>query len=285
MKRIKNLVLFLEIALVVSLTGCFIDEVSQPSEVNAGETFTATITISDMNAEQSNAHKGAIAILVPEDWSFESGTYSASVGFGNLEIDTLSPPAWGDVDTLIERPDGMKWINLLTDKGYLHNANMVYEATVNLKVGQKAGDYAIGYLVTVNTMDMLKFLNDLDEDQQLAGADTSMNHMVKVIGSSAVEERTSDLPKEFQLSQNYPNPFNPTTTFEYSLKQPGDVQIGIFDASGKEIKSLVDGYRSAGSYKINFDASSVSNGLPSGIYYYRISTPEFTQTKKMILLK
>lgn len=281
MKKIKSLTLLLEVIVVFSLIGCFIEEVSQPTQVNAGETFTATITISDMNAENNNAHKGVLAILVPEDWIFESGTYTSPVGFGSMVLDTSAIPAWGDIDTVIQRPDGMKWINLLTDQGYLHGANVVYETTVNLKVGSKGGDYAIGYLVTVNTMDMLKFLNDQDADQQLAGSDTSMNHMVKVIGSSDVEEQVSNLPTEYKLSQNFPNPFNPNTSFRYSLKHSGHVLIGIYDASGKELRSLINGYRTAGSYEVNFNAAN----LPSGIYYYRITTAEFSESRKMILLK
>jgi hypothetical protein len=105
--------------------------------------------------------------------------------------------------------------------------------------------------------------------------------MVTVIGTSDVERQVSGIPVEYKLSQNFPNPFNPSTTFNYSLKNAGDVQIEIFDASGKEIKKIVDGYRAAGSYQVNFSAGN----LPSGIYYYKISTPQFVQTKKMILLK
>lgn len=281
MKLLKILTLFAGIIAIFSFAGCLIEDVNQPTQINAGETFTAVITVSDMNAEQNNAHKGALAILVPEDWSFISGTYNTPMGFGNLELDTSVPPVWGNIDTVITRPAGMKWINLLSDQGYLHNANVVYEATVNLKVGQTGGDFPIGYLVTVNTIDMLKFLNDQDFDQQLAGTDTSMNHNVKVIGSSAVEEQISGTPTEFNLSQNYPNPFNPSTSFTYSLKQSGDVQISIYDASGKEVKSLVNGFRSAGSYVIDFDARN----LASGIYYYRIITNDFVQTNKMVLLK
>ncbi len=281
MKLLKILTLFAGIIAIFSFAGCLIEDVNQPTQINAGETFTAVITVSDMNAEQNNAHKGALAILVPEDWSFISGTYNAPMGFGNLELDTSVPPVWGNIDTVITRPAGMKWINLLSDQGYLHNANVVYEATVNLQVGQTGGDFPIGYLVTVNTIDMLKFLNDQDVDQELSGADTSMNHMVKVIGSSAVEEQISGIPSEYNLSQNYPNPFNPSTSFTYSLKQSGDVQISIYDASGKEVKSLVNGFRSAGSYVVNFDARN----LASGIYYYRIITNDFVQTNKMVLLK
>jgi len=283
MKLLKTLLPFVGVIVILSFASCLIEDVNQPDQVNAGETFTVTLTISDMNAEQTNAHKGALAILVPDDWSFISGTYTAPMGFGNLELDASIPPVWAniDLDSIIQRPAGMKWINLLTDTGYYHNANLVYEATVNLQVGQTGGDFPIGYLVTVNSIDMLKFLNDQDFDQQLAGSDTSMNHMVKVIGASSIEERLSDVPSEFELSQNYPNPFNPSTSFTYSLKQSGDVQISIYDAVGKEVKSIVNGFREAGSYQVTFEAQNFA----SGIYYYRIITSDFIQTNKMILLK
>ncbi len=281
MKLLKMLTLFVGLIAIFTFAGCLIEDVNQPTQVNAGGIFTTIITISDMNAEQNNAHKGVLAILVPEDWSFISGTYSTPMGFGSLELDTSSQPVWGDVDTVIQRPAGMKWINLLSDQGYLHDANLVYEATVNLQVGQTGGDFPIGYLVTVNTIDILQFLNDMDVDQQLSGADTSMNHMVTITGSSAVEEKISGIPSEFNLSQNYPNPFNPSTSFTYSLKQSGDIMISIYDASGKEIKSLVHGFRAAGNYVVNFNVSD----LASGIYYYRIITADFTQTNKMVLLK
>ena len=281
MKLLKMLTLSVGLVAIFFFSGCLIEEVNQPAAINAGETFTTTLTISDMNAEQNNAHKGVIAILVPEDWSFISGTYSTPMGFGNLELDPAVPPIWGDVDTLIQRPAGMKWINLLSDQGYLHGANVIYEATVNLQVGQTAGTFPIGYLVTVNTIDMLKFLNDQDIDQELAGSDTSMNHMVTITGSSAVDEQISGIPTEYNPSQNYPNPFNPTTSFTYSLKQSGDVLISVYDVSGKEVKSLVDGFRSAGNYLVNFNLGDMA----SGIYYFRITTNDFVQTNKMVLLK
>jgi hypothetical protein len=284
MKILKALLPFVGLIAILSFASCLIEEVNQPDQVNAGETFTATITISDMNAEQNNAHKGVLAILVPDDWSFISGTYTSPMGFGNLELDTSVPPVWGDIDTVIQRPDGMKWINLLTDVGYLHGANLVYEAVVNLQVGQKGGGFPIGYLVTVNTIDMLKFLNDQDVDQQLAGSDTSMNHMVNVVGASSVEHQVSNIPEEYNLSQNYPNPFNPTTSFTYSLKQASDVKIIIYDAAGREVQILADGFREAGKYILNFDVSSL-NGLSSGVYYYQIITKDFSQTNKMVLMK
>ncbi len=284
MKLLKALLPLVGLIAILSFASCLIEDVNQPAQVNAGETFTTTITISDMNAEQNNAHKGVLAILVPEDWSFISGTYTSPMGFGNLELDTSMPPVWGDIDTVIQRPAGMKWINLLTDVGYLHDANLVYEATVNLQVGQTGGDFPIGYLVTVNTIDMLKFLNDQDVDQQLAGSDTSMNHMVNVVGASSVEHQVSNIPEDYSLSQNYPNPFNPSTSFTYSLKQACDVTISVYDAAGKELQILTNGFREAGSYVVKFDASA-SSTIASGIYYYRIVTNGFSQTNKMVLIK
>jgi len=86
---------------------------------------------------------------------------------------------------------------------------------------------------------------------------------------------------DFKLSQNYPNPFNPSTIIEYSLPQYGYVTLKIYDILGREIATLINEEKPIGSYEVEFDAT----GLTSGIYFYRIQTPNFTQTKKMILLK
>jgi len=282
MKFIKKAILTTLLVIPFVLTGCLIEEVDQPSSVKTGDVFTAILTITDMNAEQTNAHKGVIAVLVPEDWTFIDGSYNTSMGTGIMELDNTTPPVWGDVDTVIERPDGMKWINLTSDIGYLHDKNMVYEATINLRVGQKTGQYNIGYLTTVNTIDMLKLLNDQDVDQDLSGTDTSMYHPVTITGATAViENKLEGVPSQYKLEQNFPNPFNPSTTIRYSVPEGSNVKIAVYDVSGKEIKILADGYRNAGNYALAFSAVDLS----SGVYYYRIITNSFTQTNKMLLLK
>ncbi|MFA6599362.1 MAG: T9SS type A sorting domain-containing protein [Ignavibacteriaceae bacterium] len=85
----------------------------------------------------------------------------------------------------------------------------------------------------------------------------------------------------YALAQNYPNPFNPTTTISYNLPKSGLVNIVIYDVLGKEIKRLASEYKQAGSYKINFDAST----LASGVYFYSLRANDFVSTKKMLLLK
>jgi len=86
---------------------------------------------------------------------------------------------------------------------------------------------------------------------------------------------------EYQLSQNYPNPFNPTTTIDYSIQSAGFVTLKIYDILGTEMASLVDERKEAGSYSVEFNAAN----LPSGMYVYRLSTANFVDTKKLILLK
>ncbi len=85
----------------------------------------------------------------------------------------------------------------------------------------------------------------------------------------------------FSLSQNYPNPFNPSTTIQYQIPKQSHVSIKVFDMSGKEIATLVDEVKSSGIYKQNFNASSFS----SGVYFYTLNTGDFTETRKMILVK
>jgi hypothetical protein len=284
MKLYKKIIMSLLAVLPFILFGCLIEDVSQPASVEAGGTFTTVVTITDMNAEQQNAHKGVIAILVPEDWSFIDGTYDTPMGAGDMVLDTATPPVWGDVDTIdgLAAPSGMKWINLLSDTGYLHTANMVYEATINLQVGQTTGEFPIGYLTTVNTIDMLKFLNDQDEDQQLSGADTSMNHMVTVTPLVGIKEQLLEgVPDEYNLSQNYPNPFNPSTTINYSVIEGSYVRLAVYDAAGKEVKLLADGFKQRGNYSVTFTADNMA----SGIYYYKIMMDGFSKTHKMVLLK
>ncbi len=83
------------------------------------------------------------------------------------------------------------------------------------------------------------------------------------------------------LSQNYPNPFNPTTTIRYELSANSVVSLKVYDVLGREVKTLVNEFKPAGTYAVEFDAS----GLASGVYFYRIKAGVFTSMKKMLLVK
>ncbi len=100
---------------------------------------------------------------------------------------------------------------------------------------------------------------------------------VKEIEISPVE-----LPSDFKLTQNYPNPFNPTTKIEFELPIQTKVTLQVFNVLGEEVEMIINGIiTEAGHHLIEWDASEVSAGL----YFYRLETPEFSSTRKMVLLK
>ncbi len=96
-----------------------------------------------------------------------------------------------------------------------------------------------------------------------------------------VDDNQNDLATDFNLEQNFPNPFNPTTTISYELPFASNVKLNVYDELGKVVASLVDEQQNAGAYSVVFDGSKLS----SGIYFYRFHTDNFTQTRKLVLLK
>ncbi len=97
---------------------------------------------------------------------------------------------------------------------------------------------------------------------------------------------TVAIPDQFNLSQNYPNPFNPATVINYSLPQKTSVKLVVYDILGKEVKTLVNGEKDAGSYRIKWNGLNDNDHLVStGVYIYRIQAGDFVQERKMILMK
>ncbi|HCY77083.1 MAG TPA: hypothetical protein DHV28_14265 [Ignavibacteriales bacterium] len=98
--------------------------------------------------------------------------------------------------------------------------------------------------------------------------------------SQEVEVRVN-VPLEYSLDQNYPNPFNPTTTIRYAIPEDNFVSIKLYDILGNEVITLVNEQKQAGRYEMLFNASNIA----SGVYYYQISSGNFTQTRKLMLMK
>ena len=99
--------------------------------------------------------------------------------------------------------------------------------------------------------------------------------------SETIEVLVSQIPNDFSLNQNYPNPFNPSTTISYDIPKTSFVKISVYDILGKEIKVLVNEAKNPGYYETVFDARE----LAGGIYCFSIRAGDFTQNKKMLLLK
>ena len=97
-----------------------------------------------------------------------------------------------------------------------------------------------------------------------------------------VEDEGSLLsPDSYNLAQNFPNPFNPTTSIRYSIPKRSNVTLKVYDILGNEVASLVNEEKDQGVYTVSFNAASLS----SGIYFYRLQSGTFVETKKMLLLK
>ena len=96
----------------------------------------------------------------------------------------------------------------------------------------------------------------------------------------------NNLQNSYVLCQNYPNPFNPETTIDYSLPASSNVEIAVFNSIGQKIKTLINKRESAGSHSVNWDATnSAGIKVPTGIYFYSLKAGEFSEMRKMVLLK
>ena len=107
----------------------------------------------------------------------------------------------------------------------------------------------------------------------------------KYTGQIGIQQISSEIPDKFSLSQNYPNPFNPSTNINFSIPAVETtrwvVSLLVYDITGREVATLVNQSLTPGTYSVNWDASN----YPSGIYFYRLTSGDFSQTNKMILIK
>jgi hypothetical protein len=122
------------------------------------------------------------------------------------------------------------------------------------------------------------FSSGIGPEAQLAGAKING----KVYGTIvSVGRAQAAVPEAFSLSQNYPNPFNPNTIIAFDLPASSHAQIVVYDCLGREVAELVNGNRTAGHHKVEFDASK----LRSGVYFYKLVAGSYTAVKKMLLVK
>jgi hypothetical protein len=101
----------------------------------------------------------------------------------------------------------------------------------------------------------------------------------------SVNTESNQLPTDFQLYQNYPNPFNPSTNIGFQIEESGLVTLKVYDVLGNELATLLDEEKERGSYSVQFNTSSVNHLPSSGMYFYTLKTGNYSETKKMILLK
>ena len=96
-----------------------------------------------------------------------------------------------------------------------------------------------------------------------------------------IQKVSTIIPTKYFLSQNYPNPFNPTSKIKFAMPKAGDAKVIVFDVMGREVQTLVNERLQPGTYETTFDGSA----LNSGVYFYKITTGNYSETKRMLLIK
>jgi subtilisin family serine protease len=140
--------------------------------------------------------------------------------------------------------------------------------------------YALGSFVTPGANIYIGF-REYVANVAIDGASFSLD-LVKVSSqSTGITINNGEIPSTYSLEQNYPNPFNPETNIKFGLPKSGNVKLAVYDISGKEVAVLLNEFKQAGSYTFNFNGSKLS----SGVYFYRIISENFIETKRMILVK
>ena len=185
--------------------------------------------------------------------TFNSYTVSGKVNSSSL--DGISRA------TIIVKQNGIAYIHTLTDK------------QGNYSINVPPGEFEV-------CTDKLGYVGE-SKSITVAGSNDAPINIDFSIRKPGEDNFKNTTPMNFTLSQNYPNPFNPTTTIEFVTPIDGNVTLQVFDLSGREVDVLINEYRTEGSYKVSFSGENHS----SGVYFYKLTVDNFTDTKKMLLIK
>ena len=206
-----------------------------------------------------------------------------------INIDTILPTAVGDlVLTLVHEG---KTDTLLYQRGGPLD-NMIGTKFSDTSVSSICGSGAPPYTGYFRPCYPLSQLNNLSAsgpwilkifDRRVPDTGVLKAWTLKIVYEIpiGIQIISNEAPLSYHLQQNYPNPFNPVTRIRFSILKQSSVKLTVYDILGKEIDVLADAFLQSGTYETEFDASS----LPSGVYFYSLSTTDFTETKKMVLIK
>jgi PKD repeat protein len=225
----------------------------------------------------SYAHQGSNAGEIRDNSGVASSFYHSAghnvSGYTDLEVEFWFMAVSMDKSTedfWLQYYDGSSWQTVATWARTIDFDNGVFYHKV---VSIPAGTY------NYPTNAQLRFTCDASGNKDWVYIDEIE---FRGYGSAAKRAKLTELvPDMFTLTQNYPNPFNPTTTIEFGLPQASDVSVTIYNITGQRVARVADGYYTAGVHTVTWDA----NRHASGIYFYRLETSDFVQTKKMVLLK
>ena len=252
----------------------------------------ALMLVQNILAQTTVVISNGTGIYVPLGSSFCADTIKVLEGGYYITEDTSGtcPGATITGDGFISLPVELNSFTASTFKGTVtlnwatatetNNSGFEVQRKLENTAWEKIG-FKEGHGTTTETQNY-QYIDNISDIQA-----TSLSYRLKQIdfdGSyeySEVVEVTNPAPTDFALQQNYPNPFNPVTTITYSLPVKSQVTLVVYNTLGESVVQLVNAEKEAGRYEVKFSATA----LPSGIYFYRLQANDFTQVKKMILLK
>ncbi|MCK4462596.1 MAG: PD40 domain-containing protein [candidate division Zixibacteria bacterium] len=196
---------------------------------------------------------------------------TAKVDDGMTTISLAAPFDLRGLDLQLVGPDGARPVKLAGD-----DLDMVFgQDGQRVKIGIIDLDGA--NVISAGDNRVIQIAGEYEVVSAVVATD-GYHTYAATIGEAA---KGGSLPTEFSLSQNYPNPFNPVTTISFSLPVVSHVTLEVYNVMGQRVTTVADGFYEAGVHACEWDGSSVA----SGVYFYRIETDAYTETKKMMLLK
>jgi hypothetical protein len=207
--------------------------------------------------------------------------YQPDISFG-IEYD-------GEVSTVImNSPIDLRGIQLELKGTGPAPANLVGDH-IDLIHGQSGETVKVGLLdlnggeiISADTRQVVRFEGEYTLESVIV-ADVNARSITPMIGSA---QKQSELPTTYTLSQNYPNPFNPSTSICFGLPEAAEVRLDVFNLLGQKVTTLLNQQMEAGNHTAEWDSQNeLGQAVSSGVYFYRLETPRFTESKKMVLLK
>ena len=205
--------------------------------------------------------------------------YITASGFGSSHLfkSTDGGTTWSDAGTgLPDVPTSSVIIDPLSiNHIYVGNDIGVYLSTNGGTSWQEFQGGMAGVAIVID-------LSISESNKKIRAISHGRGSYQRSLYSASVDiNNNNEIVAGYKLEQNYPNPFNPNTTISYQLSKANNVKLNVYDINGKLMKVLVNSKQQAGKYAVSFDGS----GLASGTYFYTLTTGDFTQTKKMLLVK
>ena len=311
----SNAEVFNAIALTDEDDGYIICGVQSSSALAADILLVKTDSLGNVSWQKTHGTpgdyaEGASSLLIAPDGGFILAGSTTSLGAGARDAYIIKTDAsgnkdesWGDKTFGAEHQDGFGKIIRTKDGGYLavgstedyyvdYPVNEWYRDVFIVKLDQNGafewdkvygGDHHEGAGM-VRGLEDGSFVICGSSDSYGASGDGDIYFLrIGPEGNliTAIETNRPLLPGKMHLSQNYPNPFNGSTTIRYSISKNSLVKLQVFDLSGRIVKNLVNDFQAAGDYSLSFDTA----GLASGLYLYRLTTDNLSETKRLLLIK